>query len=629
MNISYRKDVSRHAAGIARFSNRVRSDSHGHAAIRADAVRPWRPRLAGWPMWRGSGLSVVAAALMIGLISFAERGREAAFAEETLYNGIKLPSPWPPQLGHFTREPMPVPYLETPPKVIPIDVGRQLFVDDFLVEHTTLKRTFHKARLHPDSPLLKPDKPWEAKQRDQKDPPHAMPFSDGVWYDPQEQLFRMWYMAGFCQSTCYASSKDGIHWNKPSLDVVPGTNIVHPGTRDSATVWLDHEETEPQRRYKMMRRDNNTRKHALHFSADGIHWTPEVGCIAFKCDRSTFFYNPMRKRWVFSVRSSSRIRDQDAPVRTRHYLETKDFLDAARPCPPDQAGKTDAATKAAESVPTIWVAADRLDPPRADTTVETQLYNLDAVAYESVLVGLFSIWRGRDPEYPRRDKINELCLGFSRDGFHWDRPDREPFVGVSEDPLAWNYSNIQSAGGGCLIVGDTLYFYVSGRNIRDIRTCKGKDRDTAYCSTGLVTLRRDGFASMGADATEGTLTTRSVRFGGKYLFVNVEAPEGELRAEVLDQDGKVIPPFSRDNCKPMRGDSTCQVAKWTNGGDLSKLAGIPVRFRFHLTQGKLYAFWVSPDRSGASHGYVAAGGPGFTGPTDTVGAVTSQEDSAP
>ena len=45
----------------------------------------------------------------------------------------------------------------------------------------------------------------------------------------------------------------------------------------------------------------------------------------------------------------------------------------------------------------------------------------------------------------------------------------------------------------------------------------------------------------------------------------------------------------------------------------------PVRFRFHLTNGALYAFWVSPDASGASRGYVAAGGPGFTGATDTVG----------
>jgi len=44
-----------------------------------------------------------------------------------------------------------------------------------------------------------------------------------------------------------------------------------------------------------------------------------------------------------------------------------------------------------------------------------------------------------------------------------------------------------------------------------------------------------------------------------------------------------------------------------------------VRLRFHLRSGRLYAFWVSPDASGASGGYVAAGGPGFTGPTDTVG----------
>ena len=89
--------------------------------------------------------------------------------------------------------------------------------------------------------------------------------------------------------------------------------------------------------------------------------------------------------------------------------------------------------------------------------------------------------------------------------------------------------------------------------------------------------------------------------------------------EALDQNGKAIPPFSLDNCKPIRGDSTCQVVEWNNAGDLSTLAGVPVRFRFHLNTGKLYAFWVSPDRSGASHGYVAAGGPGFTGPIDTVG----------
>jgi hypothetical protein len=49
------------------------------------------------------------------------------------------------------------------------------------------------------------------------------------------------------------------------------------------------------------------------------------------------------------------------------------------------------------------------------------------------------------------------------------------------------------------------------------------------------------------------------------------------------------------------------------------IAETTLKRTFHLQNGKLYAFWVSPDASGASRGYVAAGGPGFTGPTDTVG----------
>jgi len=34
--------------------------------------------------------------------------------------------------------------------------------------------------------------------------------------------------------------------------------------------------------------------------------------------------------------------------------------------------------------------------------------------------------------------------------------------------------------------------------------------------------------------------------------------------------------------------------------------------------GSLYAFWVGKDESGRSDGYLAGGGPGYTGPTDTV-----------
>src|SRR3954463_5373818 len=81
-------------------------------------------------------------------------------AGQPLYNGIRLPATWPPRLDRLTLEPMAVPYLQAPPAVIPIDVGRQLFVDDFLIEQTTLRRSYHQATYHSATPVLRPDQPW-------------------------------------------------------------------------------------------------------------------------------------------------------------------------------------------------------------------------------------------------------------------------------------------------------------------------------------------------------------------------------------------------------------------------------------------------------------------------------------
>ncbi|MCX6909684.1 MAG: glycosyl hydrolase family 32, partial [Verrucomicrobia bacterium] len=201
----------------------------------------------------------------------------------------------------------------------------------------------------------------------------------------------------------------------------------------------------------------------------------------------------------------------------------------------------------------------------------------------------------------------------SRDAFHWTRPDRRAFCPVSEKKEDWNFGNVQSAGGCCLVVGDKLYFYVGGAGFHD----GSFHADPSF--TGLAVLRRDGFASMDADAGEGVLTTRKLTFNGRHLFVNSDCSKGRLLAEVLDADGKVIAPFTRDNCEPLSADSTIQPVKWKGAGDLFALRGKPVRFRFHLTQGALYSFWVSPTANGESRGYVAGGGPGFTGATDTVG----------
>jgi hypothetical protein len=133
---------------------------------------------------------------------------------------------------------------------------------------------------------------------------------------------------------------------------------------------------------------------------------------------------------------------------------------------------------------------------------------------------------------------------------------------------------------------------------------------------GVAFLRRDGFASMDAGTNEGALTTRPVTFKGKYLFVNVVAPAGALSVEVLDQNNNVIAPFTVANCVATATDSTRVQVQWNGISDLSSLSGQKVKFRFHLLQGQLYAFWVTPDPNGASYGYVAAGGPGFHGPVD-------------
>ena len=509
-------------------------------------------------------------------------GGENAAQGQTLYNGIQLPAVWPPRDYKFGQEPVKPPYLAQPPALIPIDLGRQLFVDDFLIEQTTLQRTFYAAQYHPASPVLKREKPWEQDGRFKS----AMVFSDGVWHDPQDNLFKLWY---FCPNknqdrggTAYATSKDGIHWERPQLDVVTGTNVVCTAIRDSNTVWLDLFEKDPARRFKMFSVPRPADNHIeLSHSPDGIHWSaPAVG--TGRCeDRTTVFYNPFRKVWVYSIKIT-----EPGPVRIRHYWEHADAV----------AGMN-------WNGPPFWCAADKQDYEPAKLP-GAQIYNLDGVAYESVMLGLFSLLRDQPKDRPKR---NEIFVGFSRDGFHWDRGNRTPLVPIGAKPGDWNAGNIQSAGGCCLIVGDKLYIYCSGR-------CEQREGDT-----GLAILRRDGFASMDAGAQTGTLTTRPVQFKGKHLFVNVDAPQGSLKVEILDKNGKAIAPFSADQCVPVCADGTLQAVAWKGGGDLSALAGQPVKFRFHLTNGKLYAFWVSPDRSGASHGYVAAGGPGFTGPTDTVG----------
>jgi hypothetical protein len=511
---------------------------------------------------------------------------------QVLYNGIAMPKNFPPPTTATQMYRTPY-YINNPPLVLPINVGRQLFVDDFLIAQTTMQRTQHQANILVN-PVLTP----------------GSPISAGAWYSQAKQRYEMWYY-NTTNDYRYAYSNDGINWTLPTYTdvLVPNTNEVVPG---GDTIWLDQQETDPSKRYKSFQVDVGALKVYMYFSADGIHWGPRQDFnISTVSDRTTFFWNPFRNVWVNSDRGSAGVAATPTrpafDPRIRFYSESSNLLNWT-PSNPAQSFMT---------------GPDDQDPPYYLNNPGGQppeLYNLDAVAYESVMVGLFSWFY---PGYPYSNYtlpgpvLIELGVGFSRDGFSWVRPTRGSgpapggaFIPASNIAGTWNGYNTQSAGGGFLVVGDSLYFYFSARSLQ-------KPLDGVF-STGLAQLRRDGFYSMDAGATEATLTTRRVNFTGNHLFVNVTDPSGQLAVEVLDQNGNVIPQFSKSNSVKLSVDKTLQEVTW-NGANLSSLVGQNVQFKFYLTNGSLYSFWVTPSTLGASYGYVAAGGPGFTGVTDTVG----------
>jgi len=520
-------------------------------------------------------------------------------AGEALYNGIVLPEAWPPDhLDPKSAEPMLVPYLEHPPKVIPIDVGRQLFVDDFLIESTDLKRVFHQAEKYEGNPVFKAETTVE-KERNEV----VYLGQGGVFYDPAESLFRMFYTAGWRGPLAMATSPDLKTWTRPELGLHGGNILLPEGAawgdgqgRTAGTdnaLWYDITATDPGERIKYLTCWSHVPKdqqvpgltHSLQVS-DGITWSKPVPCSTPAGDYGSIFYNPFRGKWVQSIK-------QDSPRgRSRFYVESDRFLDGAD-----------------WSKAVYWTNADRLDVPEPEETypgppASPQLYSLAAVAYESLMIGMHQIHRGPDNRicdeggFP---KLTDLELGFSRDGFHWDRPDRRGFIRGERKEGAWDRAYLHTTTGVFVVLDDRLVFPYCAYS-GDAGGGKGDIYGGG--SIGLASLRRDGFASMEGS---GMLTTRAVKFSGQHLFVNAV---GRLRVEALDEAGKVTA-----TSESITVDSTKEKIELPG---LADLAGKAVRFRFHLEDGALYAFWVSQDAGGASGGYLGAGGPGYAGLQDVV-----------
>ena len=468
--------------------------------------------------------------------------------------------------------------------------GKQLFIDDYIVEELkAVTKTLHHPVKHAGNPLLVQDQPWE----------DSGPGYTTVIYDQEEKLFKMWYAFWIEgakpseQTLCYATSTDGIHWEKPLINKEAGTNVVSTPKITGfqcAGVFIDPVETDRRRRYKMLFSASpdgtpKTLSTNAAYSPDGISWTaePKNPLIPFSDAQICPFWDPQRGRYVAQIRFG--------PPNTRIVtrIESEDFVH--------------------------WSPKVTLFSPRRsglDAPFQTKHYCMAVAPYEGVYIGLLFAYHGETikpipADQLWRDKSN-THLTYSRNGVTWMRvgqrgafkphellaDDRDwktealnaTFIPYGEHGKDWDWGSAFPIYQPSLVVrDDKIYFYYLGQNTRHWASYHG-DKDKKG-GIGLTTLRVDGFVSVGG---EGTLTTKPLVFLGDTLVVNADATGGSIVVDVLDAQGRVIEGFSRHDCATITTDNVRHVVTWKGDPDCSLLQARPIKLRFQLENATLYSF---------------------------------------
>ena len=417
-----------------------------------------------------------------------------------LWNGICQPlSPWPPNRP-LTRAVVHPAYLTTAkPRVINVSVGRQLFVDSFLVQRSDNIRTiFHAPEYAATNPVVKSSEPWEVGETAGGLAGTAKPV--GVWWAPSKNHFEMFYRCG-SNSLCVAYSQDSVSWTKPKIDNgfkacggAPCNMVLDVGGIGNSAVWLDLETTNTSRRYVLAASHTSIE---LYTSATGTSFTHEATSSRVE-DCTSIYKDLFRNKWVYSIKASG---PKASPGRTRRYWEGDDVLADCH------WGSIDGPAPVKPGDPVQWMGSDSLDDPNLACGYtpsldanNTQLYQFDGVSYESLVIGLFSIITGKRCSPPRPFKRggeqDAVYVGWSRDGFTFQRsPVRaSAFLPMGQQFHSWNMQNVRSSAGGFLTSSDQLRFFVEGKSgsCAGIPGCKpalgAVDGNT---STGTATMRRE------------------------------------------------------------------------------------------------------------------------------------------
>jgi len=488
--------------------------------------------------------------------------------------------------------------------------SKVLLIDDaFLLEVHNLKRKVNQAVKHPE-PVLKLDAPWDTEKMETLD-------YNNVLYDEDEKLFRMWYVV--CghradeywergRRTAYATSKDGVHWEKPIMNMVEvrgskENNYIIPEMLSLTYTIINDPSDVPARRYKMIFYvDSEEQRWAqfhiplnVAYSADGITWDrPEhVNPILRGISDGGwgFIYDPDRRKYLLFTR---RVPNLPRDISLYESYDLVNWEDKGR----------------------ILVPGDALDPP--------ELFNFQGITpffYEDFCLGLlntqyslpesetYEVFHEPPADWPAKSLGHvDVQLAYTRDGVQWSRPKDRSCIVPNGRPGAPDEGVIfVPSANPPVINGDTYIYYYAVRHQHNQRTqtayMKEHDNDKRNAASYMLAkMPEDHWVSLDAGSKEGWLLTRSYYAPTVQLLVNTDAEGGSIEAEFLTPYGRPVEGFTRTDCIGVSASGKDQEIKWkgdTDSRDLLEKYRGGLCLKFYLKNAKLYSYsLVAPDPDG-------------------------------
>lgn len=528
---------------------------------------------------------------------------------------------------------------DTPSSRPPIDIGDcvVLLLDDHIVSETSRVRlSFHSATKDPANPVIAATEPWEGRG------PYV--WNTHLLRIPKTGQYRLYYIGFRVEDNHYrwglAVSDDGIVWTKPELgiEIYDGrlarnqlTGGPHPDKAVRTVVIDPRLECPVSERYKGLRFTYDGIY--VSYSPDGERWTEDPGNPVWQVASDAFntLWDERRQAFVAYYKvwevcgetpdasypggfrpvvahyptftttpRSDGLIDVVGPLITFNGEKSAGVVDSVLTLKHGPQSRDDGG---GASLTGVWYArrvqawaqstdwrswsneclvlqTDDRDRPDAN------IQNMFVLPYGVYYLAFLTLHDDRGHF--------EQQLAFSVDGLSWKRPWRGNFIGLGH-PGAFDCG--MAGGITDPVVTDTqLLFYYGGFTLEH-----HKPMTLPWTAAiGRATLRRDGFASWDSlPDSIGVVTTQLMQTEGRSLWINADAEGGEIRVDAVDENGRVIPGFTRQRCEPLRGNSTrfaeCLApvgwGRETNDGPL--FMGL-FRLRFYLKDAQLFSFKFAP-----------------------------------